>query len=66
MPSSSNESVKVPRARRLWSALHDFFHHPLRGLLALGGVVVVLGLSFVAAEELNIRGNSTEFCISCH
>lgn len=67
MPSnSSNGQENVSRARRLWSALHDFFHHPLRGLLAIGGVVVVLGLSFVAAEELNIRANSTEFCISCH
>lgn len=66
MPSNSSERVKVSRARRLWSALHDFFHHPLRGLLALGSVVVVLGLSFVAVEELNIRANSTKFCISCH
>ncbi len=66
MPSNSSEELKVARARRLWDALHDFFKSPLNGVLALFGTVVVLGLSFVAAEELNIRGNSTAFCISCH
>lgn len=67
MPSnSSNGGEKVSRARRLWGALHDFFKSPLNGVLALVGAVVVLGLSFVGAEELNIRANSTKFCISCH
>ncbi|WIM06374.1 MAG: NapC/NirT family cytochrome c [Candidatus Nitricoxidivorans perseverans] len=66
MPSNSNNGAKASRARRLWSALHDFFKSPLNGVLALLGTVVVLGLSFVGAEELNIRANSTKFCISCH
>lgn len=69
MPSSSSSSGQqgsASRARRLWRALHDFFGHPLRGLLALAGVAVVLGVSFVGAEELNVRANSTEFCVSCH
>lgn len=66
MPSNSSENVKVSRARRLWDALHDFFESPLNGALAIAGLVAVLGISFVAAEELNIRANSTEFCISCH
>ena len=52
--------------RRLWGDLHDFFASPLRGALAIVGVVVVLGVSFIAAEELNIQGNSTKFCVSCH
>ncbi len=54
------------RLRALWIALHRFFASPLNGVLTGAGVILVLGLSFVAAEELNIRGNSTEFCISCH
>ncbi|MDP2825702.1 MAG: NapC/NirT family cytochrome c [Sulfuritalea sp.] len=58
--------MKVSRARRLWGALHDFFRNPMNGLIAGIATVAVLGLSFVAAEELNIRGNSTKFCISCH
>lgn len=66
MPSNSSEEVKVSRARRLWGALHDFFRNPMNGLIAGIATVAVLGLSFVAAEELNIRGNSTKFCISCH
>lgn len=66
-PSSSSEAQRnVSRARRLWGALHDFFRSPLNGVLALLGVVVVLGISFVIAEEANIRGNSTAFCVSCH
>jgi nitrate/TMAO reductase-like tetraheme cytochrome c subunit len=82
MPSNSSDEVKggtahaAPKAararggraiaRRLWGDLHDFFASPLRGGLAIFGLVIALGLSFVAAEELNIRGNSTAFCISCH
>ncbi len=66
MPLNSSDPVKPSRARRLWGALHGFFSSPLKGALALLGIVVVLGVAFVAAEELNIRGNSTEFCISCH
>lgn len=82
MPSKSSEEVKHgegqarasaaraqgsrARARRLWQALHDFFASPRNGILALFGIVAVLGLSFVAAEELNIRANSTPFCVSCH
>jgi len=82
MPSNSSEDVKheeghgKPKAarakgsraivRRLWQDLHDFFASPLRGGLAIVGIVVALGLSFVAAEELNIQGNSTKFCVSCH
>jgi len=53
-------------ARRLWQDLHDFFASPLRGGLAMLGIVAVLGLSFVAAEELNVQANSTKFCVSCH
>lgn len=53
-------------ARRLWQGLHDFFASPLRGGLAMLGGIVALGISFVAAEELNLRGNSTQFCVSCH
>lgn len=82
MPSSSSEAVAgrapqgapeargVPdsraRARRLWSALHDFFASPRNGVLAIAGIAVFLGLSFVAAEELNIQANSTRFCVACH
>lgn len=67
MPSnSSNGQENGSRARRLWGALHDFFKSPLNGLVAGVVTVAVLGLSFVVAEELNIRANSTEFCISCH
>lgn len=67
MPSNSSNNAQRPAlARRLWGDLHDFFANPLRGVLAMIGIVVVLGLSFVAAEELNIRGNSTAFCVSCH
>lgn len=71
MPSNSSketkaEEVRKSRARRLWSALHDFFASPLNGLLAFVATVAVLGISFVAAEELNIQANSTKFCISCH
>ncbi|MBI4740029.1 MAG: NapC/NirT family cytochrome c [Betaproteobacteria bacterium] len=67
MPSnSSSGEVRFARTRRLWSALHDFFKSPRNGALAIVGVAVVLGVSFIAAEELNIRGNSTRFCISCH
>lgn len=66
-PSSLSEATeKRSRARRLWAALHDFFRNPLNGVIALLGGAVVLGISFVVAEELNIRGNSTSFCISCH
>jgi len=50
----------------LWRALHDFFEHPMKGILAALALVVVLSASFVAAEELNIRASSTEFCVSCH
>lgn len=57
---------KDGRARALWRALHNFFASPLNGILAGLAAVLVLGLSFVVAEELNIRGNTTEFCISCH
>lgn len=53
-------------ARRLWQDLHDFFASPVRGGLAILGGVVALGISFVAAEELNIHANSTKFCVSCH
>lgn len=68
MPSPSSEAGRPPegRARALWRALHDFFASPLNGILAGIGTVVVLGGSFVLAEELNIRANSTPFCISCH
>lgn len=67
MPSNSSKAPEnVSRARRLWGALHDFFKSPLNGLIAGVATVAVLGVSFVVAEELNIRGNSTEFCISCH
>ncbi|MBI5120073.1 MAG: NapC/NirT family cytochrome c [Rhodospirillales bacterium] len=67
MPSnSSNDTHKEGRARALWRALHDFFEHPLNGFLAGLVTVIVLSVSFVAAEELNVRANSTEFCISCH
>lgn len=52
--------------RRRWQALHGFFANPLFGGLALLGVVIAMGLSFVAAEELNIRANSTQFCVFCH
>ena len=64
--SSDTLPKKRGRARALWRALHDFFASPLNGMLAGLAAVMVLGLSFVVAEELNIRGNSTEFCISCH
>lgn len=71
MPSNSSDEAKAApakrsRGRRLWEALHDFFRSPLNGFFAFVGVAAVLAVSFVAAEELNIRGNSTEFCISCH
>lgn len=66
MPSNSSDGEKATRGRRLWAALHGFFRSPLKGILALVAVVVVLGLTFAGAEELNIRGNSTEFCVSCH
>lgn len=67
MPSNSSSSEARPsRARRLWGALHNLFASPLSGVLAIAGVVVALGISFIAAEELNIRGNSTKFCVSCH
>lgn len=66
MPSNSSEPREVSRARRLWAALHDFFRSPLTGGLTLLAVVAVLGISFVMAEELNVRANSTAFCISCH
>lgn len=66
MPSNSSEPAAASRGRRLWGALHDFFRRPLNGLIALVAVVALLGISFVAAEELNIYANSTEFCISCH
>lgn len=66
MPSSSSSESDIEGGNRLWRALHRFFGSPLRGLLGLGAAAIVLGLSFVVAEELNIRGNSTEFCISCH
>jgi trimethylamine-N-oxide reductase cytochrome c-type subunit TorC len=66
MPSNSNNGGRPPLMRRLWSDLHDFFASPLRGALAIVGIITVLGISFVAAEELNIHGNSTKFCISCH
>ena len=75
MPSNSNKEAKdeaahaKPKtaiARRLWQDLHDIVASPLRGGLAILGVVVVLGLSFVAAEELNIQANSTKCCVSCH
>lgn len=65
-PSSKSKLGGKERARALWRALHDFFASPLNGIVAGLGAVVVLGLSFVVAEELNIRGNSTAFCISCH
>lgn len=82
MPSNSNKEAKdeavheKPKAarargaraiaRRLWQDLHDFFASPLRGGLAMLGIVAALGLSFVAAEELNVQANSTKFCVSCH
>lgn len=67
MPSNSSKGPEsAPRARRLWGALHDFFRSPLNGLVAGVAAVAALGVSFVVAEELNIRGNSTAFCISCH
>lgn len=64
--SSDDGAAKKPATRRLWDALHGFFASPLRGVLAVVGVFGVLGLSFVAAEEANIRLNTTEFCLSCH
>lgn len=64
--SSAGAPRREGRARALWRALHRFFAKPLNGILAGLGAMFVLSLSFVAAEELNIRGNSTEFCISCH
>ncbi|WP_275098138.1 NapC/NirT family cytochrome c [Sedimenticola hydrogenitrophicus] len=67
MPSRSNDPAKKEgRGRALWRALHDFFEKPLNGLLAGVVVAAVLSLSFVVAEELNVRASSTEFCISCH
>ncbi|MBI2239468.1 MAG: NapC/NirT family cytochrome c [Magnetospirillum gryphiswaldense] len=68
MPSPSSERKPGAgwRARALWRALHDFFASPVNGILAGLVTVVVLGGAFVLAEELNIRGNSTEFCVSCH
>ncbi len=67
MLSVSSEALpREGRARALLRALHDFFASPLNGILAGLADVLVLGLSFVVAEELNIRANSTEFCISCH
>lgn len=67
MPSSSNKGQgDESRTRRLWGELHDFFRSPLNGLFAGLVAVAVLGISFVVAEEFNIRGNSTGFCISCH
>lgn len=64
--SSSNKSSLRTRGRALWRALHAFFENPVNGVLALLGVVLALGLSFVAAEGLNIQANSTKFCVSCH
>jgi len=54
------------RARRLWRALHHFFERPLNGLFALAGMVIFLSAAYLAAEEFNIRTNTTEFCVSCH
>lgn len=65
-PSVEVAADRRGRVRALWRALHDFFASPLNGLLAGLGAIVVLGLSFVLAEELNIRANSTAFCVSCH
>lgn len=64
--SNGNGTRREGRARALWRALHDFFANPLNGILAGAAAVVVLGASFVVAEELNIRGNTTTFCVSCH
>jgi nitrate/TMAO reductase-like tetraheme cytochrome c subunit len=66
MHSPLNEKPKVSRWRALWSALHSFFESPLNGVLVGVGTVGVLGVSFIVAEELNIRANSTQFCIGCH
>lgn len=65
-PSSERKPGAAGRARALWRALHDFFASPINGILAGLAIVIGLGLSFVLAEELNIRGNSTTFCVSCH
>lgn len=64
--SSDDGAARKSAARRLWQALHGFFASPLRGVLAVVGILGVLALSFVAAEEANIRLNTTEFCVSCH
>lgn len=67
MPSNLNNGPKKEgRARALWRALHYFIAHPLNAALAGVTVIVVLGASFVVAEEMNIGANSTKFCISCH
>ncbi|MBC8337184.1 MAG: NapC/NirT family cytochrome c [Rhodospirillales bacterium] len=61
--SKSGERAKW---RELWDALHRFFESPLNGLIAGVVAVAVLSVSFVVAEELNIRASTTKFCVSCH
>lgn len=69
IPSELNlpsDAAKVSRVRRLWAALHGFLWRPMNAVLFGVGAVLLFSLSVILGEELNIRINSTEFCVSCH